>query len=158
NDPSNGGFQINGSNQAVPVATSLSLLTVSSVFGANVGSADVQATIANVGTGMVGLVADWNSATQSGYALLVSSSQGQLVKVANGAITNTLFSLSMSVGSGSHTLELQANSDALTGYLDGQLLFSLVDPTANLYTSGSAGMAALGGSGAALSSFSLYGH
>ena len=65
----NGGFQINGSNQAVPVNNPANKLSVASVVGANVGSADVQATIAALGSaGAAGLVADWNGATQSGYA------------------------------------------------------------------------------------------
>ena len=88
----NGGFQINGSNQAVPVNNPANELSVASVVGANVGSADVQATIAALGsTGAAGLVVDWNGATQSGYALLVSTTQVELVKVVNGNIAATLF-------------------------------------------------------------------
>ena len=50
-------------------------------------------------------------------------------------------------------MELQATGSTLTGYLDGQLLFSLTDDLANPFTSGSAGLAAFNGSGAAFSNF-----
>ena len=87
----------------------------------------------------------------------MSTTQVELVKVVNGNIAATLFVQSLTSSSGGHTMELQATGSTLTGYLDGNLLFSLTDDLANPFTSGSAGLAAYNGSSAAFSNFTLHG-
>jgi hypothetical protein len=153
----NSGFTINNSGQAVPASTSG--LSVSSLVGVNLSSADVVATIASIGTGSVGVVADWNAATQSGYELLLSSTQVQLFKVVTtgGVTTQTLLATAnVTPNAGSNSLELQASGSTLTAYLNGQFLFTFTD-NSSPFTSGSVGLAANNGSGAALSSFSVVG-
>jgi hypothetical protein len=150
----NNGFNISGGN-AVPANTTG--LSVASLVGVNnLNSADVVATIASIGTGSVGVVADWNAATHSGYALLLSATQVQLVKVVNGASSPLLSPVAVTPHPSSNSLELEVNGSTLTAYLNGQFLFTFTDNT-NPFTLGSVGLTTNNGAGAAFSSFSVVG-
>jgi hypothetical protein len=150
----NGGFGVNTSNQAFPNSTSG--LSVSSVVGVDRSSVDVQATIAFLDGGSGGVVAQWNSATQSGYELVLSSTQVQLVKIVNGVAGSPLATQSVTPLASNNVLELQANGSTLTAYLNGQFLFTFTD-NSSPFTSGSVGLAASGGTGPVFASFSVTG-
>ena len=164
NDPNNGGFKITqgtSRNLAVPVAISSSP-TVSVLTGVNSSTLDVQATLASSsilssGSG-AGLVVQWNPATLSGYALLLTSNELQLVKISGGAITQTVRSVSVSgVDGQDNKLELQATASTLTVYLNRLVKFTVTDETPGpKFTSGTGGLIDYGTDGE-FSDFTLYG-
>jgi streptogramin lyase len=157
----NGGFTINASGQAIEA--NVPGLSVSSLVGVDVTSADVMATIVSLppaGTS-AGVVADWNAATQSGYELvlvhqLVLGTSLQLAKIVNGVATTLVSVLPANLPplGISPTVELQANGSNLTAYVNGVFLFTFTD-TISPFSSGSVGLA--GSNGGALSSFSVTG-
>ena len=154
----NGGFQINGSNQAVQVNNPANELSVASVVGENGCSADVQATIAVLGSArpQAGLVADWNAATQSGYALLVATTRWSWSRWSTA--TSRPRSLSRRCRQLRKPYGGVASDRLDADGLPGWAVAILADGTpANPFTSGSAGLAAFNGSGAAFSSFLLRG-
>jgi hypothetical protein len=142
------------SNNGVQMMSNGSGLNVLSVIGVNRSSVDVQATIGTIGTS-AGVVADWNSATQSGYELLLTPTQVQLVKVVNGVAGSPLVTQAVNPLGSNNVLELQANGSTLTACLNGQFLFTFTD-NSSPFTSGSVGLAA-SGNASAFSSFSVTG-
>src|SRR5262249_54181910 len=109
-----GGFTINGSNQAQSASTAAAL-DVAALYGLSTGTVTVQAAISGVGGGVV---ADWNSVTQSGYALLsVDATHVQLYRVSGGTLT-AIGPVGGWTGfgtiSGNYTLKLTASPGSLT--------------------------------------------
>jgi hypothetical protein len=144
----NGGFAINGSNQATSLGSGTN---VGALFGVNLTtSTNVSAAVVNAGSG-AGVVADWNSTTNSGYALLLSGSMLQLYKATSGTLT--ALGTARAAGAATGNVQLVAASGVLSVYFNGSLLFTVNDTT---FTSGSAGLIAKG-LNVAFSSFTLSG-
>jgi hypothetical protein len=134
---SDGGFTINSSNQAV--AASLSL-NVASVYGPSGGSLLEQTTMSGFGGG---LVADWNNATHSGYAMILTNATTlTLYRVTGGALTS-INTWTVSANTGNNTLALTTNGATLTPVLDGTTLSAFTD-SLGTYTSGAMGIASTG--------------
>jgi hypothetical protein len=149
-----GGFTINSSHQAA--AASTTNLDAAALVGVLVSSSTVQATITGVGGGVL---AQWNSATQSGYALvLTSSTTVTLFNVNTTGGTTTLTALqSFTLGSsvlGTYSLKLVATPGSLKAFIDvGSGFTSLGTVLDGTYTSGSVGLASAAG-GVVFSGFS----
>ena len=122
------GFEFNGSStQVVPQAGGIN---VASVAGLNVASLDVVGTLASLSSGtQAGVLAQWNSSTQSGYELLLDPDTAtvELIKVTGGVSSSPLATASVSLLGSNNQLELEANGGTLTAYLNGQFLFTFTD-------------------------------
>jgi phosphodiesterase/alkaline phosphatase D-like protein len=137
-----GGFSIDGSNQAVAAATSS--LDTASIIGVLTGMVSVQTTMNGFGGGVV---MDWNGITQTGYALILTNqTMLTLYKVVSGALGSPLNSWNVSgvANLTTNTLQVNVNAGTLTPVLNGTGLTPFTDPT-NPFTSGSVGIASTGG-------------
>ena len=139
-----GGFGI-GTNQAIVDGTAA--LNVASLYGVHLSNVSVEATMPLTGEGSGGgVVAQWNSATQSGYMLILSSPGTlTLYKVTNSVATVLKSQTGLRfIGATSLTVELDATlTGDLTASVNGNPIFQVTDTT---YMSGSVGLASNGGS------------
>jgi hypothetical protein len=135
-----GGFTTNGSN-AMAVSTS-GALDAASLYGIPTGTVTVQATINGFGGGVL---VDWNSVTQRGYALILTNATTlNLYKVVDGMLGSAVDTWTFSAVGSTNTLQLNINGGTLTPVLNGStLLPSFVDGTP--LAPGSVGIASTGG-------------
>ena len=138
-----GGFIIS-SNQAV---AETGVNSPATLYGILLTTVDESLTIAADGTGGSGLLAQWNSTTQTGYrAVMQPSGVIAIQLVQNGSVTNTLATISGQPTTG--TLRFVVSGTSLKVFLNGSssALLSAVDST--ITGTGAVGMQSLTGGSA----------
>jgi hypothetical protein len=142
-----GGFTMSGPNQAVATATGTATnpapLDAASIIGVLTGSVTVTTTMTGFGGGVL---ADWNSATQSGYAVILNSSTTLTVyNIQNGQLGSAAFTWTFSALATTNTLQVTVSGTTLTPTINGTGLtpVSFTDPTS--FAAGSVGIVSTGG-------------
>jgi hypothetical protein len=155
------GFQFNASAAPTAVVPESTGTSIASVNGLHLSVADILATFDTPMLGTeAGLLAQWNSSTNSGYEIVLDSSGVvHLYKVTNGnfGVDEVATSVPVTLSGLSQKLEVEATGGALTVYLNDQFLFSFADTSS---PSGSAGIISIGNgvsAGPAFDSFSVKG-
>jgi hypothetical protein len=135
-----GGFTINASNEAVAAALVQSEATL---YGANFTSVDESVTIASQGTS-AGLLARWNSVTQTGYEVTLTGTTLTLFRVQGGAVTQIG---TATTSSATGTLRLVVSGNNLQVFFTGNVspLINVTDLTP-LSGPGTVGLFSRGGS------------
>src|SRR5262249_35120606 len=112
-----GGFNI-VSNQAVAAAA---LLSEATLYGTSLTTVDESANIVTEGTS-AGLLARWNSATQTGYAVELIGTTLKVFSVVNGTATQIGPTVTTAASTG--TLRFTISGTTLQVYFNGTALFS----------------------------------
>ncbi len=126
----NGGWKIIGLSRAAPVLTSAGQYSIASLVGWNTVGSDSVALIKSYGSGQTGLLAQWNSQYQTGYALVLSATQLQLLYFAAGTPTVLATAAVTPLPSGGvpNTLEFRCSGTCFQGFLNGVCILNFVDP------------------------------
>jgi hypothetical protein len=111
-----GGYTLSG-NQAVAAA----LQSEATLYGAQLTNVDESVNIATQGTS-AGLLARWNSATQTGYEVLLTGTTLNVYSVQNGMLGMPIATMTTSGSTG--TLRFTVTGTTLQVYFNGTALFS----------------------------------
>jgi hypothetical protein len=143
-----GGFTINASDQAVAAA----LQSEATLYGASFTTVDESVTIVSQGTS-AGLLARWNSATQTGYEVTLTGTTLTLFRVQGGVATQIG---TATTGGATGTLRLVISGNNLQVFFTGSVS-PLINVTDLTPLSGPGTVGLFSGGGSVFGSFSVTG-